>query len=78
MLVDEQFGGAVDVLFVHTDGMNDDATLSKLIAEAVEDARSQGLDYTGQTQRAVAVVYTVRPDLTASAALTLVRRLRQG
>lgn len=33
--------------------MNDDATLSKLIAKAVEEARSQGLDYTGQTERAV-------------------------
>ena len=33
--------------------MNDDAALSKLIAEAVEEARSQGLDYIGETERAV-------------------------
>ncbi len=57
--------------------MNDDAALSKLIAEAVEDARSRGLDYVGQTERAVQAISTVRPDLTASAALTLVRRLRR-
>ena len=56
--------------------MNDDAALSKLIAEAVEEARRQGHDYVGQTERAVQAVSTVRPDLTASAALTLVRRLR--
>ena len=57
--------------------MNDDVALSKLIAEVVEDARQQGLDYGGQTERAVKAVGTVRPDLTASAALSLVRRLRQ-
>ncbi len=57
--------------------MNEDATLAKLIAEAVEEARQQGLDYIGQTERAVQAVCSVRPDLTATAALTLVRRLRQ-
>ena len=57
--------------------MNDDTALTKLIAEAVEEARQQGRDYTGQTERAVQAVSTVRPDLTASAALTLVRRLRR-
>jgi hypothetical protein len=48
-------------LSVHTDSMNDDAALSKLIAEAVEEARQQGLDYMGQTERAVKAVNTVRP-----------------
>ena len=43
--------------------MADDATLSKLIAEAVEEARQQGLDYVGQAERAVQAVSTVRPDL---------------
>ena len=76
MLVHEQFSGPVSVLFVHTASMNDDAAMSKLIAVAVEEARQQGLDYVGQTERAVQAVSTVRPDLTASAALTLVRRLR--
>ncbi len=57
--------------------MTEEAKLSKLIAEAVEDARQQGLDYMGQTERAVKAVSTVRPDLTASAALSLVRRLRR-
>jgi hypothetical protein len=42
--------------------MNDDAALSKLIAEAVEEAWQQGLDYTGQSQRAVQAVSTVRPE----------------
>ena len=77
MLVHEQLGRAVDVIFVHTASMNDDAALSKLIAEAVEEARQQGLDYVGQTERAVKAVSTVRPDLTASDALTLVKRLKQ-
>ena len=61
---------------LYGDIMIDDAALSKLIAEAVEEARQQGLDYVGQTERAVQAISTVRPDLTASAALTLVRRLR--
>ena len=56
--------------------MNDDTALSKLIAEAIEEARSQGLDYVGQTERAVRAVSTVRPDKSASDALTIVRRLR--
>tara|TARA_B100000315_G_C14365272_1_gene490366 strand:- start:344 stop:556 length:213 start_codon:yes stop_codon:yes gene_type:complete len=49
-------------LSVHSDSMNDDAALSKLIAEAVEEAWQQGLDYTGQSQRAVQAVSTVRPE----------------
>ncbi len=57
--------------------MTNDATLSKLIAEAVEEARRQGLDYVGQTERAVQAVSAVQPDLTASIVLALVRRLRQ-
>ncbi len=58
--------------------MNDDATLSKLIAEAVEEARQQGLDYIGQTERAMRVVRAVRTDLTADDAFALVQRLRQS
>ena len=58
--------------------MTDDATLSKLIAEAVEEARQRGLDYLGQTERAMKVVGTVRPDLTANDAFLLVQRLRQS
>ena len=57
--------------------MNDDAALSKLIAKAIEEARQRGRDYVGQTERAVNAVSTVRPDLTASDALSIVRRLRR-
>ena len=58
--------------------MTEEAKLSKLIAEAVEEARQQGLDYIGQMERAISAVGTVRPDLTASAAYALVQRLRQS
>ena len=58
--------------------MTDDATLSKLIAETVEEARQQGLDYIGQTERAMKVVRAVRTDLTADDAFALVQRLRQS
>ena len=58
--------------------MNDDAALSKIVAQAIEEAWQQGLDYMGQTERAVNAVSTVRPDITASDALSIVRRLRQG
>ena len=58
--------------------MTDDATLSKLIAKAVEEARQQGLDYLGQMERAMKVVRAVRTDLTANDAFLLVQRLRQS
>ena len=58
--------------------MNDDAALSKLIAETVEEARQQGLDYIGQTERAMTVARAVRTDLTADDAFALVQRLRQS
>ena len=57
--------------------MTEEAKLSKLIAEAVEEARQQGLDYVGQTESAVQAVSAVRPDLTASVVLALVQRLRR-
>ncbi len=55
--------------------MNDDVALSKLIAEAIEEARQQGMDYIDQTERAVKAVSAVRPDLTASVVRALVQRL---
>ncbi len=58
--------------------MTDEATLSTLIADAIKEARRQGLDYVGQTKQAVKAVSIVRPDLTASVVLALVQRLRQS
>ncbi len=58
--------------------MTEEAKLSKLIAEAVEEARQQGLDYIGQMERAMRVVRAVRTDLTADDAFSLVQRLRQS
>ncbi len=52
------------------------ASLTRLISAAVGAARAEGLDYLGQTQRALRTVQAVEPDLTHSDALRLVERLR--
>jgi hypothetical protein len=44
---------------------------------ALEDARSRGRDYVGQTELAVRAVRQVRPDMTASHALAAVRFAQQ-
>ena len=43
-----------------------------------DQARDKGLDYIGQTEHTVRAVLAVRPDMTASAAMQAVNRLRQG
>ena len=50
--------------------------LHRIVAAALADARDQGVDYTGQTERAVRAVLAVRPDMTAAMALSVVRRAR--
>ena len=42
------------------------------------EARDKGLDHIGQTEHAVRAVLAVRPDMTASAAMQAVNRLRPG
>ncbi len=57
--------------------MNDD-DLAGIVARALAEARDKGLDYIGQTGHAVRAVLAVRPDMTASAAMLAVNRLRAG
>ncbi len=51
--------------------------LHRIVNTAVAEARDHGLDYTGQTERAVRAVLAVRPDMTAGGALSVVRRMRE-
>ena len=55
-----------------------DPDLDKLIRQALDDARAAGKDYLTQTELAVRAVRQVRPDMTASAALTAVEVVRQS
>ncbi len=49
-----------------------DESLERIIRQAPEDARATGRDYLTQTELAVRAVREVRPDMTASEALTAV------
>ena len=55
-----------------------DEDLAGIVARALAEARDKGLDHIGQTEHAVRAVLAVRPDMTASAAMQAVNRLRQG
>ncbi len=55
-----------------------DESLTRIIAQALAEARDKGLDHIGQTEHAVRAVLAVRPDMTASAAMQAVNRLRAG
>ncbi len=55
-----------------------DESLTRIIAQALADAREKGLDHIGQTEHAVRVVLAARPDMTASDALVQVNRSRRG
>ena len=57
--------------------MTDD-DLAGIVVRAIEEARDKGLDHIGQTEHAVRGVLAVRPDMTASAAMQAVNRLRPG
>jgi hypothetical protein len=57
-------------------GSDDD--LKHVIEQALEDARSRGRDYVGQTELAVRAARQVRPDMTASHALAAVRFAQQS
>ncbi len=52
-----------------------DSDLTRVVQQALEDARSAGCDDLVQTERAVRAVLQARPDFTASAALTAIHRL---
>ena len=55
-----------------------DDDLAGIVARALAEARDKGLDHIGQTEHAVRAVLAVRPDMTASAAMLAVNRLRGG
>lgn len=56
--------------------MQANQSLIRIIASAVESARSNGRDYVTATERAVRAVRSVEPDLTDRAARRLVEVLR--
>ncbi len=47
-----------------------DPDLENVVRKALADARAAGKDYLTRTEEAVRAVLKVRPDMTASAALT--------
>ena len=49
-----------------------DPDLENVIRQALEDAQATGRDYLSQTEIAVRAVLQIRPDMTASEALTAV------
>ena len=55
-----------------------DDNLIHIIAQALADARDKGLEDVDQTGHAVRTVLAARQDMTASAALWQVNRLRRG
>ena len=55
-----------------------DEDLAGIVARAIQEARDKCLDHIGQTEHAVRAILAVRPDMTASAAMLAVNRLRAG
>ena len=54
-----------------------DSDLQTVIRQAIADAQGAGRDYLTQTELAVRAVLQVRPDMTASEALTAVDLVRR-
>ena len=54
-----------------------DPDFENVIRHALADAKDAGKDYLTQTEEAVRTVRQVRPDMTASAALTAVNLVRR-
>ncbi len=55
-----------------------DRDLENVIRQAIADAQAAGRDYLAQTELAVRAVRQVRPDMTASDALTAVNIVRRS
>ena len=55
-----------------------DPDLENVIRQALADAQAAGRDYLTQTEAAVRAVLQVRPDMTASEALTAVDLARRS
>lgn len=52
--------------------------LERIIRRALGEARAAGLDYPGQTNRAIRDIRRSRPDLTDAEAIEAIDRVRQG
>jgi hypothetical protein len=55
-----------------------DPDVANVIRQTLADARAAGRDHLTQTELAVRAVLKVRPDMTASEALTLVELVRRS
>ena len=55
-----------------------DDDLEGIVERALAEARDKVLEHIGYTEHAVRAVLAVRPDMTASAAMQAVNRLRPG
>jgi hypothetical protein len=55
-----------------------DESLERIIRQSLDDARAKGRDYLTQTELAVRAGCQVRPDMTASEVLAMVRLLQQS
>jgi hypothetical protein len=53
-------------------------SITRVITQAIKDARETGIDSVGQIQQAVAVVLTVRPDLSEVEVRRLVKLVTIG
>ncbi len=62
----------------HAFGLIMDRDLENVIRQAIADAQAAGRDYLAQTELAVRAVRQVRPDMTASDALTAVNIVRRS
>jgi|AGTN01.1.fsa_nt_gi hypothetical protein len=58
--------------------MQTNPVLTRIIITAVDSARRDGLDYLGQTERAMRVVRMVEPDLAPGTARRMVETLRHN
>ena len=52
------------------------ADLIRPVRQAIQEARAGGRDYLGQSEHAVRVVLTVRPDMSLSDASSVVNEIR--
>ena len=58
--------------------MTSDLDLERVIRQALKDAEAAGRDHLSQTEAAVRAVLQVRPDMTASEALSAVNLARRS
>ena len=57
--------------------MTDRDAIHRIIASAIDEARRAGLDYVGQTQKAIEQVRAVEPDLTTAEIMSAIDRAQR-